>query len=152
MLHVGSSHVYLRTDQIPWINTVKETSDFILANTSPDEPILAIPYDAIYCFLTSRPLATPNPSLFGHKGDGIIRQIEQHHVRLILISNRAFHNNESRLLGILGETYGKSLLSYIYQNYELAAQFGPWEQSATVINNHATRIYQRKTPFQGTQK
>lgn len=146
-LNVEQTHLYLSADQKPWIETVEKTCSFLLTHTQPDEPILTIPYDALYCFLTQRPLAVRNPSMIGASGEEELMAIEQKHVRMIIISNRAFSHHEEDRFGILGKDYGNKLWSYIQQNYTLMAQIGPWDAVATPVYNHAVRIYSRKTPF-----
>jgi hypothetical protein len=146
-LNVEQTHLYLSTDQKPWVETVEKTCSFLLTHTQPDEPILTIPYDALYCFLTQRPLAVRNPSMIGATGEEELIAIEQKHVRIIIISNRAFSHHEEDRFGILGKDYGNKLWSYIQQNYALIAQIGPWDAVATPVYNHAVRIYSRKTPF-----
>jgi len=147
VLNVGASKVMMAPDQKPWITTVKQTCVIIDQTTDPDEEILALPYDAIYCFLTKRRLASNQPDLFGTPADRLIPQIEQKKVRLIVISNRAFRPNEPNRFGIFGKTYGRDLWRYIQTHYRLIAQIGPWEKTATPIFNHATRIYVRTAPF-----
>ena len=148
VLSVDKTHLYMRPTQKSWIDTVEKTSQFILQATKPEDVILTLPYDSLYCFLTQRKLATKNPSLIGSTGTYVIPELEKNQVPLIVISNRAFHHNEEHLYGTLGRDYGKDLWEYIQTNYFLAAQFGPWNNMAGPVQNHATQIYLRKTAFE----
>lgn len=147
ILNAGGSKVFMAPDQKEWINTITKTSLTIKQLTQPNEPILTLPYDAIYCFLAKRPLASNNPELFGVSGETLIPQIELQRIRVIVISNRAFRHNEEERFGILGKTYGEDLWTYIQQNYRIVTQIGPWDKPATTLYNHATRVYLRTTPF-----
>ncbi|MEW5894506.1 MAG: glycosyltransferase family 39 protein [Candidatus Omnitrophota bacterium] len=140
-LKINGTYLLMGEDQTLWIDTVQQTTAFIDKHTKPQEPILVLPYDALYGFLARRPLATKETGLFNFNSKQIIREIEEKNIRLILISNRAFHHNEETRFGLLGRDYGQEFVDYLNSRYYLAGTYGPWEKTATPIYNHATRIY-----------
>jgi len=152
ILDIGETRVALAPARKDWIQTVESASDVIKYWTRDGDSILAIPYDALYCFLTGRRLAVKNPVLFLADSRSVIESIQSQEVKVILISNRAFHHNEQDRFGIFGKDYGIELWRYIQTNYDLTTQIGPWAKTPSALDHHAVQIYvrnpiTRKTPI-----
>jgi len=147
LLTIGKTRIY--SYQTPrWLNTVYKTVDYIKNNTSVDEKILVIPFDAIYYFLSEKDSGTRQLIFFEHKNiteeqeQDIIKEIEKNNVNLIVFSNRVFNTQPG--MGIFGKTYCKDLGSYIFENFKVVAIFGDWTHTPGWAWNHGTKILKRK--------
>lgn len=130
-----------------YVATLKKGTQFIIENTKPGEEILTLPYDPLYCFLAGRKHAT-RELLFTSlaripekQEDEIIQELERKQTPLILISNRS-HSKEW-MVGHLGETHLKRLSRYVFEHYQEAKTFGPWEKDFAQV--HAVKFLKRKT-------
>lgn len=125
---------------------ILEATKYLLKHTDPSEPILCLPYDPLYCFLTDRRHAVRELLFMEHinitegQEKNIIRNLKSSRVPLVLISNR-IHSKEGGN-GIFGKTHCRLLGDYITANYEQAAGFGPWD--ANPLEQHAVRILKRR--------
>lgn len=132
-----------------WINTVQETTGYLQKNLRPDELFFALPHDALYYFLMDRQSPTRHLSFFTNEHiaveqeQDVIRSLEQHHVRYIVLSNRSISDEPG--MGNFGEDYCLLLKSYIDHNFEMVSEFGDWTKPPLWSNNHATKIFKRKT-------
>jgi len=131
-----------------WADVVNSGARFILENTKPDEKILALAYDPLYCALTHRRQAGPFAQyqllckITPENDKTVIEALKQNRVRCIIISNIVLHApKHAWWKGILGETHGKLLWNHIRENYSSLGRIGPWDAPAFWIKNHAIEIY-----------
>jgi len=146
LLQFGPNKVYLQSP-VDVIRTVTHVSRFVQEHTGEGEKIFALPFDPLYYFLSGRDGATRQLMFFDHRNITLtqeldaIADLEKHQVRYILISNRAVSPQEH--LGVLGETYCKTLYGYIQNHYRPVALYGPWNAPSGWGWNHAVKIYER---------
>lgn len=132
-----------------WIQTVTQAADYLKAHLRKEEPFVAIPYDALYFYLTGSPSAIPQIFMFNslrmppEQEQDIIAALEKKNVRYVLISNRS-DNPPEDALGKFGVSYGRAIAAYIDRNFEQAAAFGRWVPRPDWTHQHAVIIYQRK--------
>ena len=128
------------------VETLKKASHFIAEHTSFRDEILAIPYDALFCFLSGRRQAVREiifyeQSHISMKQEGaIIQQLESKQVPLVLISSQ--YRSQRGGIGHLGKTHLRKLSQYIYDNYDEALTLGPWGSEAR--DAYAVKILQRR--------
>lgn len=132
-----------------WINTVEETTAFLRKNLKPEEQFLALPYDAIYYYLTGRKSPTQLLIFFEHinipveQENRTIQDLEKASVNWIVISSRMKAREPG--LGTLGATYCPVIGQYIKDNFELVARFGDWQHEPGWGWNHGTAVFKRKS-------
>ncbi|GEM_PF-1610944 len=123
----------------------KKAARYIADNTSPDDTILAIPYDALYCFLAGRRHAVRELMFMEHtqvsekEEDVMIREIEAKRPPLFLLSNR--YRSEEPGMGYFGETHYRKLAKYLFEHYREVQTFGPWDGEPAGL--HAVKIFKR---------
>jgi hypothetical protein len=140
----GGIHVY----DPSWAAVVNSGVAFILNNTAPDEKILSLAYDPLYCALTHRRQAGPFAQyqlicrITPENDRTVIEALKRDKVRCIIISNLSKNPPQNaRWKGIFGETHGKLLWNQIRENYSSIGRIGPWDEPARWIKNHAIEIY-----------
>jgi len=131
-----------------WFKTVKETAAFLDNVLGPNETFFALPYDALYYFLTQKQSPSRMLMFFKHNNitdeqqAQIVASLEGRGINTILISNRAYSKEEG--MGYFGKTHCLILARYIEQHFVPIAQFGDWDKEPHYMANHATRILKRK--------
>ena len=128
------------------VETFREGTRFILENSSPDQEILAVPYDPLYCFLAGRRHAPwevkfiqDSPPSEGRE-DALIRSLETKQVPLVLMSNRS-HSSE-RGIGYFGKTHCRKLAQFLSDRFEEVKTIGPWQADYPLF--HALKVFRRK--------
>ncbi|MBI5024871.1 MAG: hypothetical protein HZC18_07755 [Candidatus Omnitrophica bacterium] len=146
-LGVERAKVFLGNDPA-WINTVTRTVAYLKTNLKDDELFFALPYDALYYFLTDKASPTRQIIFFDHEfippeqEKATIADLEDRRVNWVLLSSR--QNSREFGLGTLGKTYCPLLGAYIAENFETVAQFGDWVNEPGWAWNHGTKILKRK--------
>ena len=131
-----------------WTDTVTQTVSYLKTNLKDDELFFALPYDALYYFLTDKVSPARQIIFFDHEfippeqEKTTIADLEDRRVNWILLSSR--QDSREFGLGTLGQTYCPLLGAYIAENFETAAQFGDWVNEPGWAWNHGTRILKRK--------
>ncbi|MBF0532662.1 MAG: hypothetical protein HQL23_06140 [Candidatus Omnitrophica bacterium] len=134
-----------------WKTTVLDATRYLQKNLAPQELFFAAPYEPIYYYLLDKPSPVRYLVFFQFlqptrkQDEEIIRILESKKVNWVVLSNRA--NSLETGLGKFGVTHCQLLNQYIEKNFSLAAQFGPWDQPAVWVVNHAVRILKRKQPL-----
>lgn len=166
LLHYGETRVYVDnlylelsrsqkekvslTPYNPWIETVKFTLQFLEnADDNRDKrPILAIPYDGLYYFLSGRDSAVYPLAFFGYINissedeKNMIRQMEEKGVQWVLLSSRA--NSTETALGTFGKDYCPLLAQYLSENFFLKGVVGDWQNPPGFTEGHGIKILKRK--------
>ena len=130
-----------------WIQTVTQTTEFLNTHLTKDESFLALPYDALYYFLTGKPSPTRLLIFFIHnkirpvQEKKIIEQMKNDKINWIVLSNRSYSSNKT--LGIFGKTHCLFLNDYIQTHFKTIAQLGQWDKEAQWIENHGIKILKR---------
>ena len=145
--------VYLVKETLSTIEVFKKGTRFILENTKPDEEILTLPKDPLYCFLSGRRHAVreldfeqshPIPEA---EEEVLIRELKTKEVPFMILTNRDGSNSTSTLkgdrMGFFGKTHLRKLGEYLFEHYEEVQTLGPWEARNPRID-HAIKIL-RKT-------
>jgi hypothetical protein len=133
-----------------WSKVVRETADYLKANLKEDETFLAVPYDAMYYFLTGKTSPVyllaffPYINISPQEELWMIAQMEAQKVNWVLLSNRAVSNEVH--IGVMGKDYCPTLTRYILRNFTVDATIGDWNQKAFYSIHHSVRIYKRKEP------
>ncbi len=146
-LALKRGHIYTANSP-QWVKTVTQTTQYLDHHLKEDESFLALPYEPLYYFTTGKKsplwhlLLIGATSLNQAEEQNMIQTLEEKKINYIVLSNRAY--SRERGLGILGETYLKSLYQYIVKNFEEVETFGNWEAPAGWVTNHATKIFKRK--------
>lgn len=148
--------VYLVKETLSTVEAIKKTTQFILSNTRPDQEILTLPKEPLYCFLSGRRQTTRQIELErtnaipGWEEEEIIRALETKQVPIVLLSNRDESNRASTIPGIgyFGKTHLVKLGKYISDHYREIQTFGTWEAANPRID-HAVKIF-RKTDRDNT--
>lgn len=147
LLNIGKNNVYLANPP-QWIQTVKQTTDFLSRNVPRGEKILAVPFEPLYYFLSGRDSATRQLIFFDHlrippeQEKDIIRQLEYKKVNFIILSSRSATSEIG--MGTFGKTYGLLLDRYIRDHFNLVATFGDWNHEPGWTANHGVKIFRRK--------
>jgi hypothetical protein len=143
--------VYVVKETLSTVEAFKKGTHFILENSAPDEEILVVTKDPLYCFLSGHRHAVrelhfeASNQIPEEEEMEMILQLEAKKPPLVLLANR----DESNPLMAKGETgyFGKTHLrkmgEYIFEHYQEVQTFGTWETANPRIN-HAIRIFQRK--------
>jgi len=131
-----------------WIITVHQTVNYLKENLKADETFLALPYDALYYFLTQKDSPVQELEFFGHTNmpleqeRKIISALEQKKVNYVLISSGVQTSVERR--GKFGQTYCQLLSKYIDDHFKIVAVFGNWEDPPRKSwENHGVKILKR---------
>lgn len=131
------------------LEVLQRGSQFISNHTRPDETILVIPYEPLYCFLSGRHHAVPEQNftqvipLPEGREEGIIQELEVKQVPYVILSN-LYYSKEAGV-GRFGETHCRKLAKYIFEHYQETQTFGPWDPPS-VSSLNAVKIFQRKNP------
>ncbi|MBF0330404.1 MAG: hypothetical protein HQL17_00585 [Candidatus Omnitrophica bacterium] len=131
-----------------WINTVETTTAFLKENLKPDEQFFALPYDAIYYYLTGRKSPTQLLIFFEHinippeQERAIIADLETKKINWVVASSRM--NAREAGLGRLGITYCPLIGKYLQDNFSIVTQIGDWKNEPGWGWNHGTMILKRK--------
>ena len=150
MLEHGRTRVYTLQNAV-WFATVQGACVFIEKNVPPGEKLFSIPFDTLYNFLTYRDQPTRQWTYFQHflipeeQERQTIADLEREKVNWILLSNRAISLEPG--LGIFGREYCHILWKYIYEHYDVVANFGIWTSRASWAWDHGVVILRRKVPF-----
>jgi hypothetical protein len=134
-----------------WNRAVEQTTLFLKENLRESETFFALPYDAIYYYLTTRRAPTRQLIFFGHinipeeQERKVIADLERHEVNWVVMSSRM--NSLEYGLGMLGKTYCPVIGKYLDDNFEPAARFGDWQNHPGWNDPHGTLILRRKTPL-----
>lgn len=127
------------------VQTIKAATRFILENTTPDQKILAIPYEPLYAFLSARRHAfrelmfVEGIHIRKDQEERMIRDLEAQKTPLVLISNRYY--STERGIGYFGKTHCQRLSQYLMDHYQEIQTFGRWEVDS---GEHAVKIFVRK--------
>lgn len=125
---------------------LNQTSRFLQEHTRPGEEILTLPYDPIYCFLSSRRHAVRELNFMEHmfisegREEALIREVEAKQVPFVVLSNR--QRTPEKGMGHFGKTHLKKLAAHIFEHYREVETFGPWDSDPGEF--HAVKIFQRK--------
>jgi hypothetical protein len=150
LLSRGETRAYSLQDP-GWIDTVNRTCDFIEKNVPSGDKLFTVPFDTLYNFLTGRDQPVRQWVYFQHmiipeeQQRATILGLEQERVNWILLSNRAISIEPG--LGLFGVEYCQVLGRYIQENFDVAANFGPWTREPSWAWNHGVLILKRKTPY-----
>ena len=143
-LDLPHGRVYLGGSQEN-VGVIREASRWIARETGPEDEILAIPYDPLYCFLAGRRQAVPELNFLAQMHfssadeERIIGTLDSKKVPVVLLSNRS--RSGEGVAGELGKTHLKRLEKYLFENYEEVKTFGPWEGNP--LREHAVKIFRR---------
>ena len=135
-------------NSLPWLNTVRFTTRFLLDHLQRDETFLAVVYEPIYYFLTDKDsphrrfifLETSNIST--REQLSVIRVLEKKKINYVLLSNRCESSEPG--VGKFGKTYCHLLSAYLMEHYAPVVVFGEWDKPAEWIENHAVMILEKK--------
>jgi hypothetical protein len=133
----------------PWILTVKQTVEFLrkAEKTDGKGPIVAIPYDSLYYFLSGRDSAVYPLGFFSYINistedeKNMIRQMEEKNVRFVLVSSRA--NSLEPDLRVFGKDYCPLLAQYLTEKFHVVATFGDWQQPPGFTEGHGIKVLER---------
>ena len=131
-----------------WINAVRGAADYLNNHLKEGELFLALPYDALYYFLTGRDSPVYHLAFFAfihispEEEKEMIRELERKEVNYILLSNRAYSLEPH--LGIIGRNYCPVLAQYIGEHFEVVATLGDWERPPEFTRHHGVKIWKRK--------
>jgi len=145
-LHIGKNNVYT-SQRKDWAKTVTDSVNFIQHNVPKNEKILAMPFDALYYFLTQRDSASRQLVFFEHivipkqQEEKIITDLEKQNVNWVILSSRI--RSEEPGMGTLGKTYCPLIGRYLNAHFKIEAQFGDWENPGGWVHPHGTRILKR---------
>ena len=123
---------------------LNEASRFLRENTRPDQEILTLPYDPIYCFLSGRRHALRELDFMEHihlgveQEKGILQELDRKKVPYVVISNR--YRSKEAGVGHFGVTHARRLSEYLSTYYSEVKTFGPWEPDDHL---HAVKILKR---------
>jgi len=124
---------------------IKKGAHYLIENTRAEDQILAIPYDALYCFLSERRHAVrelmfmEHMQVSGKEEDEMIRQIQAKRPPLFILSNR--YRSAELGMGTFGETHYRKLAQYLFEHYREVQTFGPWDGISAGL--HAVKIFKR---------
>ena len=141
-LKINGNDIYVEAYQKENIKTIAQASAYLIKNVPPGEKIAAIPYDALYYFLSGHDSVLRDMWFF--QGPRNVRLLEERKVNYIVLSNRATHDIEAKG-AVFGKNYGVGLARYLDENFDHVATFGPWGKPFDWLLNHAVKIYKRKT-------
>jgi len=145
--------VYLIKETLSTIEVFKKGTRFLLENTRPDEEILTLPKDPLYCFLAGRRHAVRNldfeqshPIPEGEEEE-LIRELKIKEVPFVILTNRDGSNTAGTLtgdrMGFLGKTHLRKWGEYLFENYEAVQTLGPWEATNPRID-HAIKVFRKR--------
>lgn len=146
-LSLKTAKIYV-TNSSQWLDTVNQTTQYLMKNLSEDETFFALPYDPLYYFLTEKVSPTRQLIFFDHiniqpqQEQEIIQQLNVQGVNYILLSSRCCNARETGL-GTFGVSYCQLLAKYIHDHFEVVAAFGDWQNTPGWAWNHGTRIFKR---------
>jgi len=129
------------------VETIKNGTRFLIENTKPEDEILAVPYAALYCFLSGRRHAVRELAFYQTvrinetQEQEIIRKLDAKKTPMVLVANNLRLREPG--VGRFGETHCLRLAKYIDDHYEEAGRWGPWEMDPP--ERLAVRILRRKT-------
>jgi hypothetical protein len=153
---VHTPNQYIANDKIKayvmnrpeWIDTVEKTTAFLNKNLKPDEQFFALPYDALYYYLTGRKSPVRLLIYFEHinippeQEKDIIASLEAKKINWVVVSSRM--NAREQGLGKLGITYCPLIGKYLQDNFTPVTQFGDWQNEPGWGWNHGTVVLKRK--------
>jgi hypothetical protein len=125
---------------------LRQTIGFIDAHTSPGEPILSLPYGALY-FLVDRPPALYNlaflPGDVASTADQqqAIARLQHERVRYVILGNARFDAWGEPQIGV---DYDRLLLAYVARSYRQVAGFGDFASRLGGPLSQAYRVYERR--------
>jgi len=147
-LSLPRGNIYV-TNTPSWIQTVRQTTEFLNKTLKPHELFFALPYDCLYYYLTDKRTPTRQLIFFKHikitppQEKSVIAQLEKNHVNYVLISNRSMALKEPGL-GVFGKDYCPLIEAYIEDHFDPIAKFGDWTGEPGWAWNHGTVILKRK--------
>ena len=158
LFQYGQSRVFVNNNSVPgqaknqWVKTVTDAADFLRRTTKdgPGKPVLALPYDALYYFLSGKDSAVYPLAFFKYlhitpqEEKAMIGRLEEQKVDVVLLSNRSISSDPE--LGVFGVDYCPLLAEYIRENFGETAAFGDWQSLPGFTANHAVKILRRKPP------
>ena len=148
------AQIYVGNDQ-QWIQTVEATTHYLRENLKPNERFFALPYDALYYYLTERQSPTRHLIFFDHikintdQEKEVISALDRHAVNHVLISSRSSATEHG--MGTFGKTNCQILGRYIDEHFIEVARFGNWTDDPGWGWNHGTKILRRKAPLPANQ-
>ena len=128
------------------VQVMKEGTRFLMEHTKPEEEILAIPYNPVYCFLSNRRHAAREFQFMRQNQvslqaqEEIIQRLETRRVPFVLISNQ--YRSEEKGFGNFGETHCQRLAQYLWANYGEVQTFGSWDPASGDL--HAIKLLRKK--------
>jgi len=140
--------VYVRNSE-NWVNTVKETVNYLNEHLDNDERFLALPYEPLYYFLTDKTSPTRQLVFFDflqippEQEQTIIKELQSVDLKYILISNRQVALSEAGL-GVFGETYTPLLAKFILDNYVPVIKIGAWNDPPGWLEPHGVIILKKR--------
>lgn len=127
------------------VQDIREGTRFIIEHTRPNQEILALPYEPLYCFLSGRRHAlrelhfTKGLPMTEEQEETAIRQLETKQVPYVIVSNR--YRSKEVSVGHFGITHARKLAHYISEHYREVQTFGPWETGRA--SPHAVKVLRR---------
>ncbi len=155
-IYIDNNH-FLQKERDPaypsenqWIKTVNKTVNFLeeMKGGADGKPVLAIPYDSLYYFLSGRdsavyPLAFFNFINISQQDEReMIKRLEGEKVDIVLLSSRV--NSLEPSLGVFGREYCPVLAKYIEGNFEVIAEFGDWQNPPGFVEHHGVKVLKRR--------
>lgn len=144
--------VYLNPANNPpeWLATVRGAVDYLMRNVGKDEKIVALPYDALYCFLSERDSAIRQQEILAlnhpteEQEREIISSMERQNVRWAVLSN-LYRTTEPGKGAGFGLVCCRLLSGYLEEHFSVAAVFGPWQGDPPEwIRGHGVAILKRR--------
>lgn len=128
-----------------WVQTVSMTTRYLNENLGKNELFWAVPYDALYYFLTDKPSPTKEVMLLNigispEQERQIIKDLEDKKVGWIVLSNRGMEKG----ITTISKTYCPAIHQYIEDTFVVEKQFGEWTAEPYWWANHGTKILRRK--------
>lgn len=144
-LRVPSGRVYLG-GPVSYPSVLNQGAQFIRDQTKPEEEILTVPYDVLYCFLAGRRHATRETMFLEHvplpekRQEAIRGYLEEKRVPYVIFSNR--YRSTEKGIGHFGKTHCRKLADYLSSHYEEVRTFGPWEEDPLKV--HGIKVLAKK--------
>jgi hypothetical protein len=125
---------------------LQRTIDFLRANTRAGEPILSLPYGALY-FLVDRPPALYNLAFLPGDVDSAAQQgaatarLRKDRVRYVVLGNARFAAWGEPQIGV---DYDRALLAFVEREYRVIASFGDFQARSGGPLPQAYEVYERR--------
>ncbi len=144
---INQTDIYI-TNPPDWFFTIHRTTEFLNNTLKENETFFALPYDALYYFLTNKESPTRQLNFFKHANISrkqeikIIGELEKKNIQYVLLSSRC-DSSYDPVLGTLGKTSCPLIATYIIENFEVIQTIGSWSGEPGWAWNHGTKILKR---------